>query len=492
MSRTDNVDRVDAMRTFKWTSDHLTLLLDHREKELQQVLQLPDSKLPFEMLVGELTVADALVCAKLTEQELMQVYAEQRSVQKKQSAAKKRKSPSSALNSDTNKLQGNHMGPIVHSKVNQEQSEDYLDSESIDTDTIEDQAYDLLESIDEDYDEDAATDKKSERTADEMGTFVYNPVVEQFNQGASIQPRIDRTKIYVPLVAIERKHAEDLGQSITGKSKNQPGFVRYKEQKLRMKSFQRMTGCTLMIVVEEHHTRFANAKFIGGLPENAFRSALVHTMLRDKIYVDASQNFFDTARLLEKIGTEVLDKQFRNFIFPHLFMSIRRAVATNTLGAPVPSSSDREEHQRQQMAFDECIQQLCMREALTRERIFDGVFATEKLLSAHSQIINIHKKDNKDPTLCYQMMLQCVHGVSDKMAKAVVQHYPTMPALIDAYAKCKDDKRRALLLKDLETDTFTPKGKRRKVGPAKSKQIYDTLFSTESIGSTTSTSVGKK
>lgn len=411
----------------KWTEKNLVLFVDSKEREIIQILDLPQTGITFDVVIGNMDVADIMLCVKLSEEEMLE-FCRDNVVEKKNTiiqtpfcfVGEKRKSP-----------------PVF---IAEEEKPDEI----------------------EDFSE---SDQEHSR---ENSGYCYNPVLELIQQGNVVKGKIEKDKIYVPMVAIERKRADDLGQSITGKSK-EPGFVRYKDQKLRLKAFQRITGCTLMIIIEEYQN-YHNSKYIGGLLEDSFRSAIVHTMIRDKIFVDCSANFFDTVRVIHKIAREIIDKQFRNFIFPRVFMAVRNAVKNGKIETP---ASDNKEITRD--LFDKKVHELCNELSLDI-RIYDGVQATEKLVGSHSQIVSIRKKDNKDPELCYQMMITCVHGISEKIAKAIMKKYENMPKLIAAYHSCSNEKKRMDLLKDIETDTFTAKGNRRKVGPFKSKQIYETLF----------------
>ena len=151
-------------------------------------------------------------------------------------------------------------------------------------------------------------------------------------------------------------------------------------------------------------------------------------------------------------------------------MAVERSMEKGEISIPKIPVNTKEKNE-----FDEKVEEIANSVRLDC-RIYDGVQATQKVIGSHSQIVNVRKKENKDPQLCYQMMITCVHGVSEKMAKAIMKKYKTMPQLIMAYEKCKTEKEKMNLLKDVETNTFTPKGKRRKVGPMKSSQVYKALY----------------
>lgn len=312
----------------------------------------------------------------------------------------------------------------------------------------------------------AGSKRKNDNDADTSASagnapaqVVYNPIFTHFSQSASTRGARMATDgitaastVLVPMIVIERKEAADLGQSITGKNPK-PGFVRFKDQKIRMRSFQAVTGCMNMLIVEGYD-QYKNSVSIGGLPEDSFKSAVVHSMVRDKIFVDYTFNSIDTARVVRKIAKEIVDKSFRNFMFEQFYKACR--------------GHDPEE-----------FQDICTGISMTREKMYDGVAGTEKLISNHHQLVSVRKKDNKDPKMCFRMMLTCVHGVSEKAASAILENYDNMHDLIKAYRKCESSKEREQLLKDIELASFTPRGKRRKIGPAKSKDIYETLYGIE-------------
>ena len=244
------------------------------------------------------------------------------------------------------------------------------------------------------------------------------------NTSQTERVNLDKNKyIYVPIIAIERKKSDDLANSIMGKS-NTPGFARYKDQKLRMKQFQRLTGCRLMLIVEEFY-KYCGQQRVAHLPEQSFNSAVLHTCIRDEIYVHHTVNFFDTIRAIEKTCKCIVENELSNPFFMHMYKHVRAKINTNSI---VSSEQDPEKHELQ---ISEAA------EEITRTRdVIDAIVPLRNMTTNHSQIVSIRKKDNVDPTLCFQMMLMSIRGVSEKMAKAVIRMYPSMPALIKAYNEC--------------------------------------------------------
>ena len=202
------------------TARDVVVIVDTKEATMQEMLSLPapigvgaaddeegcggsSREAPFRVVVGTLAVSDILVCVELSPDELLALAAEQEAVATSGSPG--------ALVSNVREAPA-----VVHG----------------------DTGGDAL----------AAAD------------FVYNPVLELLDctppAPGSPFSRIDSGKVYVPMVAIERKRVTDLGASIGGKS-DKPGFSRYKDQKLRLKALQHLTGCTLMVVVEQYHKHYS-------------------------------------------------------------------------------------------------------------------------------------------------------------------------------------------------------------------------------------------
>ena len=76
--------------------------------------------------------------------------------------------------------------------------------------------------------------------------------------------------------------------------------------------------------------------------------------------------------------------------------------------------------------------------------------------------IKLKKKDNITPTICYQLQLSQIPGVSSKIAKKIQEYYPNMLSLCQSYINIDN-------IKDKERMLTTIKG----IGKILSKRIYD-------------------
>jgi hypothetical protein len=260
-------------------------------------------------------------------------------------------------------------------------------------------------------------------------------------------------------VIIERKKDTDLASSISGK-KNDPDFYRWRDQKMRMHGFDRETGARCGVIVEEYMKNFQK-KYIGRLPEDSFKSAVVHVAWRDGFIVDHTVDIHDTERSLNKLCRDLVEHQFTNVVFPHLFCRAAAGLAAGTISR---YETDRDGYRRDIQA------QVVERVSWTRQ-LMNGVVPVEKLGQDHSSAISIKKSENKDPKMCWAMQLRSFPGVKEK-AKFIAARYPTMHDLVHAYDGVKTEKGREQLLAVIETDTVTPKGNKRKIGPSISANVY--------------------
>jgi len=283
----------------------------------------------------------------------------------------------------------------------------------------------------------------------------YNPVVESFRGISDAQKKADLQKyVWIPLLGIERKTPEDLAASITGKSST-PNFARFKDQKLRIHAFELATGCRSCLLLEGQH-RVAQAQKIGSMSEEGYHTSILNTWLRDSMFVQTTVNMFDTVRTLTKMCRTVKEKGIQNAIFQGVYKKAAEQMCSK-LESPT--------------FVDEVTQ--IVSELLPTRQLYDGIVPTEQLRNDHSQIISIRKKDNRDPKLCYQMMLMCIVGISETAAKAIVARYKTLPKLLKAFEESKDASK---LLVSVPMGTFTSTGKERQLGPAKAAAIYETFF----------------
>jgi len=90
----------------------------------------------------------------------------------------------------------------------------------------------------------------------------------------------------------------------------------------------------------------------------------------------------------------------------------------------------------------------------------------------YSSVIKLKKKDNLTPENCYIAQLSQIPGVSNTIAKCIVNKYPTMSELCKNYSNSDPN----ISIKLLEPITFIQNsGKSRKVGKVLSERIYKYL-----------------
>ena len=91
--------------------------------------------------------------------------------------------------------------------------------------------------------------------------------------------------------------------------------------------------------------------------------------------------------------------------------------------------------------------------------------------------ISMKKKDNMDKKVCFLMQLQCIPGISNNISNAIATEYPNMRSLMTAYDELDSEKEKKSLLQDVPLILDDQKSRKRKrVGPAMSKKIYETMF----------------
>lgn len=94
----------------------------------------------------------------------------------------------------------------------------------------------------------------------------------------------------------------------------------------------------------------------------------------------------------------------------------------------------------------------------------------------YSSVIKLKKKDNLTPENCFIAQLSQIPGVSNTIAKCIVEKYPNMSELCKNYNQ-NDSK---ISIKLLEPLTFNQNsGKNRKVGKVLSERIYKFLNNIE-------------
>jgi len=219
-----------------------------------------------------------------------------------------------------------------------------------------------------------------------------------------------------PLVIIERKTIKDLAASIKD--------GRYKEQIIRLKSVHRHPT-RVFFLIEGCQYFHQYVKNIGQLGyDSHLYSAFINIMVRDQISILESDDMEDTCRILKKLVEQVEKKYLeiidQSVVTPHL-----QTVASSNFH--------------------------------------------------YSKTIKSNKKQNVNPQVCFISILSQIPGVSVNFAAFIIEQYPTMSALIEAYLAIPvEADLRGKLLKDIMCKSDT--GKARKLGPIISERIYKYLF----------------
>lgn len=189
---------------------------------------------------------------------------------------------------------------------------------------------------------------------------------------------------------------------------------RYKEQKLRLlKNYDLIQICYII----EGTIQKYNTKFTKNI-DKAVYGAIINTTFRDKIKILRSYNIEETIILILNIS-----KKINNNI--HFFI---------------------------------------------------GSNKNEKIHETNDEYINtikLKKKENMTPKIYNNLILMQIPGVSQCVAKTVLDKYICVKDLILMYDKMQNDLTKVNLLKDLEFDIKN--NKKRKIGPVLSKRIYEFL-----------------
>ncbi|KAI8584205.1 hypothetical protein K450DRAFT_218654 [Umbelopsis ramanniana AG] len=107
--------------------------------------------------------------------------------------------------------------------------------------------------------------------------------------------------------------------------------------------------------------------------------------------------------------------------------------------------------------------------------------ATMATTNASSELLDfymdVRAKSGIDSTDTWLKMLQNIQKCTDAVAKAIVQEYPTVYSLYDAYTKTQSVEEAEMLLADIEVQRSVITNRDRFVNKAMSKKIYSILMS---------------
>ena len=235
--------------------------------------------------------------------------------------------------------------------------------------------------------------------------------------GAEARPSGWPARCYVPLFAIERKTRTDLAASIAGSASNVPGFVRFSDQKMRMRAYGRQTGATLLLAIEGLFGG-VDTPLRGGITEDGLDTSLLKAALTDDFIVVHTLNSQRTARLVGKLAR---------------YAVVNAMTTGQARGTPSTASA-----------------------------------------------ISVRKADNYDASTYYRAILTAVPRMTPAAAASVARVYPTADALISAWREQEGTARaRERMLEKLEISgpgaKRTRGGKLYKMGRARSQLLYTLL-----------------
>jgi len=228
----------------------------------------------------------------------------------------------------------------------------------------------------------------------------------------------------VPLVIIERKTIKDLAASIRD--------GRYKEQIIRLKSLHKhptriffvIEGC--QITPSKYIKRLVDLRYlatkINHMDGESLYSAFINIMVRDQISILESDDTNDTCQILRKL-VEQVEKKYLEII-------------------------------------GQCV-------------VTPHLQTVEAQNFHYSKTIKSNKKHNVNPQVCFINILSQIPGVSPNSAAFIIEQYPTMAELMQAYIKVEENAR-GKMLKEIVVKSDVGNG--RKLGPIISNRVYQYLF----------------
>jgi len=244
-------------------------------------------------------------------------------------------------------------------------------------------------------------------------------------EGGVLPETLDpRLWLYEPIFAIERKavgeskptpgmrEGSDLVSSIRGTVAG--GMVnRFRDQKIRLCAFARLTGCRAYLLVEGLAARRGD-RLIAGMPIESIDAALLHTHARDGIHVEHRRNGHDTARWLSALCALIVKHDMR----------------------PAPG----------------------------------GAVPTQGGLDSMADAVQVRKASNLTPALGFQTWLMTARGMSKPRALAIMTRYPTLCDLATAYLATSQRGDAGLLLADVDV------GGGRQLGQALSRAVFRRFY----------------
>ena len=184
---------------------------------------------------------------------------------------------------------------------------------------------------------------------------------------------------------------------------------RHREQKLRL------LNCNIPIIIYIIEGKCTD-KYINGITSDTQISSILNTVFRDKFYLFRTLNIDETSVLIKKLYQKMEKDEFK---------------------------------------------------------IKDSDYSSVIKDSDYSSVIKVKKKDNLTPEICYIAQLSQIPGVSNTIAKCIIETYPSMFSLCEKFNNTTINERK----KVLENLTFNQTtGKSRKVGKVISERIYNYII----------------
>lgn len=215
------------------------------------------------------------------------------------------------------------------------------------------------------------------------------------------------------LKVCERKTVNDAIASIQSKG-DAPAVSRWKEQKWRLQGFCDATGAKAALIHERYYQDCISGKTNGRMTDVALFTAITHTQTGDGWELYTTNSVAQTAVLIRILAR---------------YCDEHGVTATGYY------------------------------------RVGSGELATG---------VDMKKSNNFTRAGWWETCLRAVPNMSQPRAQAIVNVYPSVGSLVDAYRACNDDIQAAELLKNIELPTAkkSKTGKVARLGPALSAQVH--------------------
>jgi crossover junction endonuclease MUS81 len=246
---------------------------------------------------------------------------------------------------------------------------------------------------------------------------------------------------------IERKTINDLVSSVKD--------GRYREQKMRLLSYQKKNINTRIIYLVEGYELSTYLKNEQG----ALHGSLISMSLRDNIPIFRTKDVASSILLILRLYSRLLKNP------SELFLKVSKPepeIKSITIGIKSDTDESVVVHRLEDNVNDN-VKQIEIASKKTD--------ITNNLSKCYLDNIKIKKKDNITSDNWFSLALANIPGVSVKIAKSITSKYNKIQDLINAYNKLDEEKDREKLLCELKIIDAN-----RKIGKVISKKIYDFLI----------------